>query len=260
MDLTKEQDDALQQERIRARRFWRGLRGLIEAEREFRKSGPARDPSFYAFLGFAMERIDISKSQFLQDLWALWEVGEKREGYFVEFGAAGGQRLSNTFMLERKYGWTGLLAEPNPSFHDTLADRRRAPVCTDLVHRVTGETMRFAMHERGLLSGIVDDSTDEADEGIDQILTLKTISLNDMLDRYDAPAEIDFMSIDVEGAELDILQGFDFDAHRVRCFTIEAKDNAERLALIRLLEDNGYVHRWPDFLYRELFMVDAAHA
>ena len=247
-------------ERIRARKFWRGMRSLIEAEREFRQSGPKRDASFYEFLGFAMERVEKSKSQFLQDLWALWELGEKEGGYFVEFGAADGRKLSNTFMLERHYGWTGVLAEPNPAFHDILARRRSAPVCTDLLHRTSGDTMRFAMHERGLLSGIVDDSAGTGDDGIEDILTLTTISLNDMLDRYDAPRDIDFMSIDVEGAELPILEGFDFDRHRVRCFTIEAKEDGERQALIDLLTRNGYVHRWPDFLYRELFMVDAAHA
>lgn len=260
MKLSDKEDKALEDERIRARRYWRGMRGLIEAERDFRQTGPARDSSFYAFLGFAMERIHMSKSQFVQDLWALWEHGEKRDGYFVEFGAAGGQRLSNTFMLERKYGWRGLLGEPNPAFHEQLADRRKAPVCTDLIHATTGDTMRFAMHERGLFSGIVDENSKEGEDGLEKILTLETISLNDMLDRYEAPDTIDFMSIDVEGAELDILNAFDFDAHRVQCFTVEAKDNAERLELIALFEKNGYVHRWPDFLYKELFMVDAARA
>ncbi|MEL7261042.1 MAG: FkbM family methyltransferase [Pseudomonadota bacterium] len=258
--MPSEPDTPTAPDRIRARKFWRGMRGLIEAEREFLRSGPKRDASFYAFLGFAMERIADSKSQFLQDLWALWETGEKEGGYFVEFGAADGRKLSNTFMLERRYGWTGVLAEPSPAFHDQLAQRRTAPVCTDLVHRTSGETMRFAMHERGLLSGIVDDSTQVGDDGIADILTLTTIGLNDMLDRYEAPRDIDFMSIDVEGAELAILEGFDFDRHRVHCFTIEAKEDGERQALIDLLSRNGYVHRWPDFLYRELFMVDAQHA
>ena len=260
MPLTEDELSTLMEQRLRARRFWRGMRSLIEAERDFRKDGPKRDTSFYEFVGFALDRIDLSKAQFLQDLWALWEVGEKRDGYFVEFGAAGGQRLSNTLMLERKYGWTGLLAEPNPSFHDILEKRRTAPVCKDLVHRVSGETMRFAMHERGLLSGIVDEDAQEGQDGIEKILELETISLNDMLDRYDAPTQIDFMSIDVEGAELDILEGFDFDKHRVRCFTIEAKDDEDRDGLLKLLKKNGYVHRWPDFLFRELFMVDEARA
>ncbi|MEL7092033.1 MAG: FkbM family methyltransferase [Pseudomonadota bacterium] len=260
MALSKAEDKALEDKRIRARKFWRGMRGLIEAEKEFRDTGPVRDSSFYEFLGFAIERIHMSKAQFVQDLWALWEHGEKRGGYFVEFGAAGGQRLSNTFMLERKYGWTGILGEPNPSFHEMLAKRRKAPVCTDLIHRVSGETMRFAMHERGLLSGVVDTNAHAQEEGVEQIISLETISLNDMLDRYDAPDTIDFMSIDTEGAELDILKGFDFDAHRVQCFTVEAKDHEERKALIGLFEANGYVHRWPDFLYKELFMVDASRA
>ncbi|MEA2989895.1 MAG: hypothetical protein QOG83_2606 [Alphaproteobacteria bacterium] len=44
----------------------------------------------------------------------LHETGRKTSGYFVEFGATDGSNLSNTYLLERDFGWHGILAEPNP--------------------------------------------------------------------------------------------------------------------------------------------------
>ena len=65
-----------------------------------------------AFAGFCLRHHEGSFSQWQQDLFALQTSGEKRGGFFVEFGAADGLTHSNTYMLETKYGWSGLLIEP----------------------------------------------------------------------------------------------------------------------------------------------------
>lgn len=52
-----------------------------------------------------------SQAQLYQDLFALSIFGKDFAGYFVEFGATDGKSLSNTFLLEKDYGWRGLLAE-----------------------------------------------------------------------------------------------------------------------------------------------------
>jgi hypothetical protein len=57
------------------------------------------------------ERME-SYSQIRQDLFVLFALG-KTPGYFVEFGACDGVYLSNTFLLETYYGWSGLLVEPS---------------------------------------------------------------------------------------------------------------------------------------------------
>ena len=53
-----------------------------------------------------------SRSQLRQDLFVLSQLDFKRNGYFVEFGATNGFNLSNTHLMEKEFGWTGILAEP----------------------------------------------------------------------------------------------------------------------------------------------------
>ena len=76
-------------------------------------------------------------------------------------------------------------------------------------------------------------------------VTQKTIGLNDLLANHQAPRTIDFISIDTEGSEPDILAGFDFDAYDVRLFAIEHNFTPAQQQIDRLMDARGYqrVHR-----------------
>src|SRR5436189_1252600 len=73
---------------------------------------PNESPELAAFLSYAATNAHRSHAQLFQDLFVLETVKEKRDGFFVEFGATNGVDLSNTALLERDYGWKGILAEP----------------------------------------------------------------------------------------------------------------------------------------------------
>ena len=82
----------------------------------FRKLGISdQDQAFIRALGLASFKMTISmmsksRSQLRQDLFVIFELKGKKRGYFVEFGATNGIDLSNTYLLETEFSWTGILA------------------------------------------------------------------------------------------------------------------------------------------------------
>ena len=199
-------------------------------------------------IGFAVEHAGISRSTRLQDVWALFENGGKRGGYFVEFGAADGITQSNTWMLAEHFGWTGALGEPHPEYARQLATNRPREYRTDkAIWSVTGASVTLALTRVPLLSVVVESDP----PGLHRrkalqhkTISVATISLNDFLSEAQAPDAIDFMSVDVEGGELPILQAFDFDRWQVRCFCVER--NRADAQLDFLFAAHGYRRRFPD--------------
>ena len=74
---------------------------------------------------FLLDNIDSSMSQINQDLFVLNQLNMKKNGYFVEVGAANGVYLSNTFILEKIFNWDGLLVEPAKTWHKELRKMRK---------------------------------------------------------------------------------------------------------------------------------------
>ena len=79
------------------------------------------------FIHFAIAKVGESKSQIFQDLFVLYCLQNKSEGFFVDFGATNGVSLSNTYLLEKDYGWNGILAEPRTNLG---AKVKRKQECT----------------------------------------------------------------------------------------------------------------------------------
>ena len=72
--------------------------------------------------------IPQSKSQITQDLFVISESNFKKNGFFVEFGACDGIRFSNTYILEKVFGWEGILAEPGRNWSSQLAMNRESHI------------------------------------------------------------------------------------------------------------------------------------
>ena len=184
----------------------------------------------------ALLRRSASVSQFGQDKWIYEAFDEQREGYFVDIGAADGVRISNTFVLEQRYGWHGLCIEANSVTFEVLKQQRNA-TCINACIDAGSSEVKFAL--RGDVGGIIDEDFDNSpsDSAADTIVNLKTTSLESVLRSVAAPNVIDYLSIDVEGAEERILSHFDFNTYRFRTMTIERPTTT----LQRALESHGYV-------------------
>ena len=183
------------------------------------------------------------KAQLDQDLFVLFELGEKRDGYFVEFGACDGVTLSNSLLLEREYGWTGVVSEPNPRWHSALKANRKCEIDLRCVMAKSGATEPFRATAVAELGGAVrtlaiDGNTPDRDMHV--VIDVPTISLNDLLREHRAPRTIDLLSVDTEGSEMEILSAFDWDAYDVRIVTVEHNFTPARDQLRALLESKGF--------------------
>jgi FkbM family methyltransferase len=197
------------------------------------------------FRDFAIRHARHSHGQLLQDLWVAFELGSKQGGFFVEFGATNGMTFSNTILLERHFGWTGILAEPNPVFHPKLRAARTARIATQAVHALSGHTVDFLCASRPMMSRLAGFGEALPAPEIAAKVTVETISLDDLLDAHDAPDRIDFLSVDTEGSEWEILSAFDFARRPVTLIAVEHNHGTRRDALHRLLTGHGYVQRAP---------------
>lgn len=211
------------------------------------QDGFAVDRNALGFLGHCLAHLGGSKANLLQDLYVTYKLGERRNGYFVEFGAADGVLFSNTFRLEKSLGWTGILAEPYPRWREPLRANRAARIDHRCVWSESGRRLEFvAAHRHPELSSLgafAGGDQYAASRRVDaEVVVVDTVSLNDLLAEHGAPTTIEYLSVDTEGSELDILRAFDFDRYRVAIVTVEHNHKAEaREGLHRLLTGHGFV-------------------
>jgi FkbM family methyltransferase len=177
----------------------------------------------------------------------------RRDGFFIELGANNGITQSNTFLLERDLGWKGILIEP--ILHNFLlcmqyrSDQTKKFCCACVSNEYTRDYVE--LYYSNLMTVATDLRLDVSDplahaksgEGYLEHPTAGTKfiaparTLNAILLEANAPRVIDFLSLDVEGAELEVLQGVDHNLFRFDLICVESREE-ERLA--RFLADCGY--------------------
>jgi FkbM family methyltransferase len=199
-----------------------------------------------------------SVSQLGQDLWVLEMSAYKRGGFFVEFGATDGVLLSNTYLLEREFAWNGLCAEPNQKMFAQLQKNRQCIVSDACIAGESGHDVEFIF--AGVFGGIAKySSADQHGERRAAYATaghigrVVTVSLDDFLRRHGTPFDIDYLSIDTEGSELEILAKFPFERWNIRLITVEHNYTPQRQAIFELLRGHGYQRterEWDDWYSR----------
>jgi FkbM family methyltransferase len=190
----------------------------------------------------AIRDVDELRSQFGQDAFVLATLLFKRGGYFVDFGATDGVSGNNSHILEKRYGWKGILAEPARCWHEALQRNRSADMELSCVAASSGESIPF--YEKGVLSGMRSHlplgSRLKRLTKSRRFYDVPTISLLDLLKKHRAPKVIDYLSMDTEGSELEILSAFDFSAYRFRVITCEHNYKPNRERIFALLSSHGY--------------------
>jgi FkbM family methyltransferase len=181
-------------------------------------------------------------SEIGQDKWVLEKVfRDVTDGYFVDIGSGHGTIGSNSRTLEER-GWKGVCIDPFP----VHMEGRTCKMFKEVVFSKPGLVMAF--HTAGGLGGIAD-TLGQWNEKAARAPTVNvtTVTLDDILARAGAPQLIHFMSLDVEGAELEALRAFSFDRYRVGAWTIEHnREEPKRSQIVALLAQHGYrrVNQW----------------
>ena len=180
-----------------------------------------------------------SQSQNKQDLFVLANMNFKENGFFVEFGATNGIDISNSYLLEKEFQWTGILAEPARGYHKALRENRNCIIETDCVWKKSNEKLLFI--ENGVLSTLNEfKDSDMHTRNSQTEYSVNTISLNDLLEKNNSPKVIDYLSIDTEGSEFKILNSFDFSKYEIKIITVEHNYTQSREKIFNLLSSNGY--------------------
>jgi FkbM family methyltransferase len=209
------------------------------------------------FLPYVSANYARSHAQLFQDLFVLHMTGEKKDGYFVEFGATNGVDLSNSYLLET-VGWSGLVAEPSKGWHQALIKNRKCSIDLRCVWDGSGQTISFSETSAGEFSTVAEfRHSDHNNRSHAKEYTVETVSLNDLLEQHKAPSHIDYLSIDTEGSEHIILRALDFKKWTFGIITVEHNFAAIRRQQIHgLLSDNGYrrvfegITKWDDWYVR----------
>lgn len=175
-------------------------------------------------------------SEIGQDKWVIYKMFPGvTNGFFLDVGSGHGTIGSNTKALE-ELGWSGVCVDPFP----THMEGRTCVMEKAVVSSSAGQVVKFHTHSG--LGGIADTLGKWKEEAAKSpAVELTTTTLGDLLERTKAPSYIHFLSLDIEGAELEALKGVPFDKYRFGAMAIEHnEEEPKRSDLIRFLEDKGY--------------------
>jgi FkbM family methyltransferase len=195
-----------------------------------------------------------------QDAWVIERVFPgRRGGWFIDSGAGpDGIKGSNSYVLEAEFGWRGLLVEPHPECFKRVSANRSAIVEEYCLTDSPGE-VEFVLNEFPELSSIPQHLSEPnfvaagyAHKELPKV-RVPAIPLWELLRRHRAPSVIEYMSLDIEGAEWIALKDFPFNEFRILCMTVErggkfydklrAKLRREGYHLVRaVVPDDFYVH------------------
>lgn len=180
-------------------------------------------------------------SQFNEELLIRYFFKDRRDGFFVDLGAYWPDRLSTTFYLEKDLGWRGIAIDALPEYEPAWkATRPATPFFNFAVTDKSGETITFYRAVEPGISSIYEEVVTAWEGPLPEVVDALTITLDDLLDS-NGIAKIDFLSIDIEGAEPLALAGFDIERFRPELVCVEAHTTKEiEVFLMDYFTQHGY--------------------
>lgn len=170
------------------------------------------------------------KGQIGQDIIAYICLKNKKNGFYIDIGAYDGITLSNTYIFE-KLGWNGFCVEANPKTFEKLQNNRKCD-CYNyaLCSKELGKSKFFTSSIDVLDVLEVHNSDSHRDRIIKSsnnntnVIEIETTTFEKIMNNYKDVQHIDFMSLDIEGGEFDVLSSIDFNKYSFSLITVEYND------------------------------------
>jgi FkbM family methyltransferase len=181
-------------------------------------------------------------SQWGQDKWAVENIFKhRRGGFFVDIGAYNGVDISNTYYFEQKLGWSGICVEPSPKLFSELTQNRKCTCVQGCVAASDGEVEFLQVEDDETLNSLASALAETHDARVDshRINKLKLPGFRlDTLLRNHKVQKADFVSIDTEGSEMEILRNFEWGSFEIGVLCVENTYYGDLLA--EFLYHHGY--------------------
>jgi FkbM family methyltransferase len=202
-----------------------------------------KNRKFYKFL---LNNIKFSKSQVYQDLFVIYYSKLKKGGTFIEIGGGNGKTISNTYLHEKKYKWKGIICEPVRKSQKQIRSIRKATLEIRPVGKVSKKNTFFFENDDPYQSSL------KASKNSLKKYIIDTISLNSLIRYHKLDKNIDYISIDTEGNEIDIIKSFNFKKYKVRFFTIEHNFNDfKRKKIFEIMSKNKFKRVYTHLSYMD---------
>ena len=166
------------------------------------------------------------KHDLLNDKWIVECVfPQLRDGFFVEAGATNGVNGSATLYLERELNWNGICIEPIPHQYEKIKEYRSCIAENKALWSSTGEILDFTYYPKRSGHSAVSAENKNQEKLINEdfkIIKIESITLTDVLKKFNAPKIIDYFCLDVEGSEKRVLEKFlKDDIYKIKAMSVE---------------------------------------
>lgn len=218
----------------------------------------SKDKTIKPYLINFLENGNNYISQLGQDCLVDTILKNKTDGFFIEIGVGNGKELSNTYFFEKYRNWDGILCEPAKQFQDSIRKERKALLIDKAVYSVSNKSFEFSESDQGEFSSMTDHLSDfvNTNHTINKYM-VETISFNDLCKNYAVEKKIDYLSIDTEGSEYEILSTIDFNKFEITCVSVEHNyDEIKYNKINSLMIKNNFVEVFGGLLMWDTFYIN----
>ena len=193
--------------------------------------------------------VNRSWSQEGEDMVLLRIFDGKKNGFYVEIGAHHPKRFSNTYLFYRR-GWTGINIDAMPGSMRLFKKWRPRDTSLGVGVAQHTDTLDYYIFNEPALNGFSPELSQKRDQAsnpysVIDIVKVDVFPLREILNRHLGERDIDFLSVDVEGLDLDVLKSNDWSKYRPKLVLSEVLGSSlhdlDKDPLVKFMEQQCYV-------------------